>query len=45
MNLKTRYLGMDLAHPIMPGASSLTGDLPKTREAQAKVRHIEVKAG
>jgi dihydroorotate dehydrogenase (fumarate) len=27
MDLSTRYLGLDLAHPFMPGASSLTDDL------------------
>jgi dihydroorotate dehydrogenase (fumarate) len=27
MDLRTRYLGLDLAHPFMPGASPLDGDL------------------
>lgn len=27
MDLSTRYLGLDLAHPFMPGASPLTDDL------------------
>jgi dihydroorotate dehydrogenase (fumarate) len=27
MDLSTRYLGLDLAHPFMPGASPLDGDL------------------
>ncbi|HMF95769.1 MAG TPA: hypothetical protein VKE96_15820 [Vicinamibacterales bacterium] len=27
MNLRTRYLGLDLAHPFMPGASPLDADL------------------
>ena len=27
VDLSTRYLGLDLAHPVMPSASPLTGDL------------------
>ena len=27
MKLRTRYLGLDLAHPFMPGASPLVDDL------------------
>src|SRR5205814_1854334 len=27
MNLRTRYLGLDLPHPFMPGASPLVDDL------------------
>jgi dihydroorotate dehydrogenase (fumarate) len=27
MNLRTRYLGLDLAHPFMPGASPLVDDM------------------
>ena len=26
-DLSTRYLGLDLPHPVMPSASPLTGDI------------------
>ena len=27
VDLSTRYLGLDLAHPVVPSASPLTGDI------------------
>ena len=27
VDLSTRYLGLDLAHPVLPSASPLTGDI------------------
>lgn len=34
MDLKTRYLGFDLPHPFMPGASPLVDDLDKVRKME-----------
>jgi dihydroorotate dehydrogenase (fumarate) len=34
MNLKTRYLGFELAHPFVLGASPLVDDLDKVRRAE-----------
>ena len=34
MNLSTTYLGLKLAHPLMPGASPLTTDLDKVRRLE-----------
>ncbi len=34
MDLSTRYLGFDLAHPFMPGASPLTDDLDAVRRLE-----------
>jgi dihydroorotate dehydrogenase (fumarate) len=34
MNLRTRYLGLDLAHPLMPGASPLSHDLDSVRRLE-----------
>ena len=31
MDLRTRYLGLDLAHPFMPGASPMVDDLGTVR--------------
>ena len=31
MNLKTEYLGLDLTHPIIAGASPLADDIDKVR--------------
>ena len=34
MDLKTRYLGFDLPHPFMPGASPMVDDLDKVRRME-----------
>jgi dihydroorotate dehydrogenase (fumarate) len=34
MNLETHYLGLKLAHPVIPGAGPLTGDLSRARELE-----------
>ncbi len=34
MNLKTRYMGFDLPHPLIPGASPLVDDLGKVRQLE-----------
>ena len=34
MNLSTSYMGFDLPHPVVPGASPLTGDLDKVRRLE-----------
>ena len=34
MNLTTRFLGLDLAHPLMPGASPLVDDLDTVRRLE-----------
>ena len=34
MDLSTRYLGFDLPHPIMPGASPLVDDLDMVRRLE-----------
>jgi dihydroorotate dehydrogenase (fumarate) len=34
MNLTTRYLGLELAHPIVPGASPLVDDLDTVRQLE-----------
>lgn len=34
MDLRTRYLGLDLAHPFMPGASPLADDLDSVRRVE-----------
>ncbi len=34
MNLETRYLGLTLAHPFMPGASPLADDLDSVRRVE-----------
>ncbi|MBF0561932.1 MAG: dihydroorotate dehydrogenase-like protein [Alphaproteobacteria bacterium] len=34
MDLSTRYLGFDLPHPLMPGASPMTGDLDMVRRIE-----------
>jgi dihydroorotate dehydrogenase (fumarate) len=34
MNLETRYLGLTLAHPLMPGASPLVDDLDTVRRLE-----------
>lgn len=34
MDLSTRYLGLDLAHPFMPGASPLADDLDSVRRVE-----------
>jgi dihydroorotate dehydrogenase (fumarate) len=34
MNLRTRYLGLDLPHPFMPGASPLVDDLDVVRQLE-----------
>jgi dihydroorotate dehydrogenase (fumarate) len=34
MNLRTRYLGLDLAHPFLPGASPLVDDLDMVRRLE-----------
>ena len=34
MNLETNYLGLNLAHPIIPGAGPLTGDVAKARQLE-----------
>ncbi len=34
MNLQTNYLGLKLAHPIIPGAGPITGDVPHARELE-----------
>jgi len=34
MDLATRYLGLDLAHPFMPGASPLADDLDSVRRVE-----------
>jgi len=34
MDLKTSYLGIELPHPLMPGASPLAHDLDKVRELE-----------
>ncbi|MBI5445629.1 MAG: dihydroorotate dehydrogenase-like protein [Deltaproteobacteria bacterium] len=34
MNLSTKYLGLDLAHPLMPGASPLVDDLDTVRRLE-----------
>lgn len=34
MNLATRYLGLDLAHPFVPGASPLADDLDSVRRVE-----------
>lgn len=34
MDLRTRYLGLDLAHPFMPGASPLVDDLDTVRRVE-----------
>lgn len=35
VDLTTKYLGLDLAHPIVPSASPMTGDLASLRELEA----------
>jgi dihydroorotate dehydrogenase (fumarate) len=34
MDLSTKYLGLTLAHPLMPGASPLVDDMDKVRELE-----------
>lgn len=34
MDLRTTYLGLELAHPLMPGASPLVDDLDQTRRLE-----------
>ena len=34
MDLSTKYLGLELAHPLMPGASPLTGDLDEVKRLE-----------
>lgn len=34
MNLETNYLGLKLAHPILPGAGPLTGDVSHARQLE-----------
>jgi dihydroorotate dehydrogenase (fumarate) len=34
MDLRTRYLGLDLAHPFMPGASPLADDLDNVKRVE-----------
>jgi len=34
MDLKTKYLGFDLPHPFMPGASPLANDLDTVRRLE-----------
>ncbi|MBF0095623.1 MAG: dihydroorotate dehydrogenase-like protein [Alphaproteobacteria bacterium] len=34
MDLSTRYLGLDLPHPIMPGASTMTNDMDVVRRLE-----------
>jgi len=34
MNLKTSYLGLQLAHPLMAGASPLANDLDMVRRLE-----------
>ena len=34
MNLKTRYLGLELTHPLMPGASPLSADRDSVRRLE-----------
>jgi len=34
MKLKTNYLGLELAHPIIPGSSPLSADLDKVRQLE-----------
>ena len=34
MNLATNYMGLELAHPIMPGASPLVDDLGIVRQLE-----------
>ena len=34
MDLRTRYLGLDLAHPLMPGASPMADDLDAVRRLE-----------
>lgn len=34
MNLETHYLGLKLAHPIIPGAGPITGDVPHARQLE-----------
>ncbi len=34
MNLQTNYLGLELAHPIIPGAGPLTGEVPQARQLE-----------
>ncbi|HKQ63280.1 MAG TPA: dihydroorotate dehydrogenase-like protein [Candidatus Polarisedimenticolaceae bacterium] len=34
MDLRTRYLGLDLAHPLMPGASPLVDDMDNVRRLE-----------
>lgn len=34
MNLKTNYLGLELAHPVIPGASPLAADLDRVRQLE-----------
>jgi len=34
MDLSTRYLGLDLPHPFMPGASPLVDDLDIVRRLE-----------
>lgn len=34
MKLATKYLGLDLAHPLMPGASPLADDLDSVRRLE-----------
>jgi dihydroorotate dehydrogenase (fumarate) len=34
MDLRTRYLGLDLAHPFVPGASPLSADLDSVRRLE-----------
>ena len=34
MNLKTTYLGLELQHPLMPGASPLADDLDSVRRLE-----------
>ena len=34
MNLRTKYLGLDLAHPLLPGAGPLSADLDSARRLE-----------
>ena len=42
MNLKTNYLGFELSHPLMPGASPLSADRDSVRRLEdAGVTHLQ----
>ena len=46
MDLSTSYLGFDLPHPLMPGASPLVDDLDTVRRLEdAGVRLVGQKGG